>query len=106
MNWEALRDRLIRAARQNPPADSVPYAFEKRVLAVLAGSPAPVADDWPVVSRVLGWSAAICSAVALAMGVWSYAPDSRQNRYSEDLEQTIVASFAAHGLEADLDILH
>ncbi len=36
MNLAELQKKLIAAARANPPGDGVPYAFEKRVMALLA----------------------------------------------------------------------
>ena len=36
MNIAELQKKLLAAARANPPGDRVPYAFEKRVMALLA----------------------------------------------------------------------
>jgi len=35
MNLVELQKKLIAAARANAPADNVPYAFEKRITALL-----------------------------------------------------------------------
>jgi len=37
MNASDLQTKLIEAARKEPPQDQVPYAFEKRIMAHLAG---------------------------------------------------------------------
>ena len=44
MNLAELEQKLVAAARANPPSDGVPYAFEKRIMARLATR--PVMDDW------------------------------------------------------------
>jgi hypothetical protein len=41
MNIAELKKKLIAAARANVPGDQVPYAFEKRVSALLASRVAP-----------------------------------------------------------------
>ena len=41
MNLAELQKKLIAAARANAPGDHVPYAFEKRVMALLASRVAP-----------------------------------------------------------------
>ena len=95
MNLSALQTKLLAAARRNPPGDAVPYAFEKRVLARIAGSVAgaPTPMEWLAWSRVLWMGAAACSAIALAMSVWSppVAEDGGTS-FSEGVEQTIMAA--------------
>ena len=60
MNLSELQQKLIAAARSNPPSDAVPYAFEKRLLARLAGR--PVVDNWALWSRAL-WRALLRSDI-------------------------------------------
>jgi hypothetical protein len=76
MKLEGLRKKLIRAARQDPPSDHVPYAFEQRVLHSLRNLPAP--DPFlPWVSGL--WRAAACTtALTLVVGTlhWRNAPGS------------------------------
>jgi hypothetical protein len=104
MNWEALREKLLEAARRNPPSSRVPYAFEKRVMASLA-SPARRLDDWPAVTRALWWAAGACSAVAVFMSVWTVLPRSSAENFTDDLEQSILASVSDVEMEADLEFL-
>ncbi len=40
MNLAELERKLIAAARANSPSERVPYAFEKRILALIASRPA------------------------------------------------------------------
>ncbi len=91
MNLPNLRNKLLAAARANPPGDAVPYAFEKRILARLTSR--PVTDDWAQWVRSLWCGAAACSLVALGMCVWAYAPDDEVELamdFSQTIEQTIL----------------
>jgi len=94
MNLTELQRKLLAAARANPPADTVPYAFEKRILARLAEAPAM--DAWALWNRVLWRAAAPCVALCLTLSVWSYfartdatAPDV----LAADLEDAVLAPF-------------
>jgi hypothetical protein len=92
MNLNELQNKLMAAARKNPPGDQVPYAFEQRVMARLAA--APRFDEWAAWARSLWYGAGVCAAVAVLMSVWSFAPDAEQDlavNFSQDLEQTILA---------------
>lgn len=47
MNHEHLRQRLLKAARAQEPADTVPLGFEQRVLATIrATAPTAASADW------------------------------------------------------------
>ena len=93
MNLLELQRKLIAAARANVPGDRVPFAFEKRVSALLASRVAPQNLDLWV--RGL-WRAAIsCVAVALLCGAWAFltptiTPGSTD--LSQDFENTLLAS--------------
>ena len=93
MNLVELQSKLIAAARANVPGDHVPYAFEKRVTALLASRVAPQnLDGW-----VRGlWRAAVsCVAVALLCGAWSlWTPTATPGStdLSQDFENTLLAS--------------
>jgi hypothetical protein len=90
MNLADLQRALTAAARQNPPSDRVPYAFEKRIMARLAA--APRADGWALWGRALWGGAAACVAVAALAGLLSIsALGSDPSNLSQDLEQTILA---------------
>ncbi len=66
MNLDELKRKLIGAARAHPPSDGVPYAFSKRIMALLQAAP-PV-DHWALWARALWRSAAACVAIALLSG--------------------------------------
>src|ERR1017187_2961241 len=93
MNIAELQKKLLAAARANPPGDRVPYAFEKRVMALLA---APPATDllWLWVRGL--WRAAVsCVAIALLLGAWAFfnptAPTNTDD-LSQNFENTLLAS--------------
>ena len=91
MNLAQLRNKLLAAAKANPPGDAVPYAFEKRILARLTGRPAT--DDWAQWVRSLWFGAAACSLIALGMCLWAYAPDDEVELamdFSQTIEQTLL----------------
>ena len=93
MNLAELQKKLVAAARANVPGDHVPYAFEKRVTALLASRVMPqYLDGW-----VRGlWRAAVsCVAVALLCGAWSLLTPritTNSTDLSQEFENTLLAS--------------
>ena len=99
MNLAELQQKLLAAARANPPDDRVPYAFAKRITALLAAQ--PLVDRWTLWSRALWRGAAGCVAIMLLLGAWSlfHQPEGHAtNDLSQDFEQTMLA---AVDLDAD-----
>lgn len=93
MNLTELEKKLIAAARLNPPDDRVPYAFEKRITALIAARVG--ADRWVFWARGLWRAAASCVAVACVFGAVSFfTPKAAENGgdLSQDLENTLLAS--------------
>ena len=93
MNLAALHQKLLAAARKHPPAETVPYAFEKRIMALLAKS--PVVDRWAMWARALWRAAAPCAAVMVLLCAWSLLAPSNpppSNDLSQDLENTVLAA--------------
>jgi len=93
MNLLELQKKLIAAARANVPGDRVPFAFEKRVMALLASRVAPENLDLWV--RGLWRAALSCVAVALVCGAWAcLAPTkaSGTEDLSQNFETTLLAS--------------
>ncbi len=93
MNIAELHKKLLAAARANPPGDQVPYAFEKRVTALLA---ARAATD-PLALWVRGlWRAAVsCVAITLLLGAWAFFNPTAQTKgddLSQNFETTLLAS--------------
>lgn len=93
MNLVELQKKLIAAAKADVPADRVPYAFEKRVTALLASRvPAPRLDAW-----VHGlWRAAMsCIVITLVCGVFAIVTSSTAGSatdLSQDFDNTLLAS--------------
>lgn len=71
-----LEKKLIEAGKRDKPSDKVPYAFEKRIMAVLQTLPTP--DLWTVWAGPL-WRATVpCLALMMILAVWSFAPGTSQ----------------------------
>jgi len=93
MNIIELQKKLLAAARANPPGDRVPYAFEKRITALLAACPA--VDPLALWVRALWRAAVSCTAIALLLGAWVFfspAASSHGDDLSQNFENTLLAS--------------
>jgi len=97
MKLEQLRQRLLASARATAPEDRVPYAFEKRIVALLASQPRP--DVLALWSAAL-WRAAVpCVAIVLVLGATSFLGRGRAvsgatnvEEFPQDFEQTMLAA--------------
>jgi anti-sigma-K factor RskA len=93
MHLAELHKKLIAAARRKAPDERVPYAFEKRITALIAARAG--ADRWGFWARGLWRAAASCVAVAVVLGTVALflpaTPDNR-NDLSQDFENTLLAS--------------
>jgi anti-sigma-K factor RskA len=93
MNLNALQQKLTAAARHQPPDDRVPYAFEKRITALIAErSESARRAFW---ARGLWRAAVSCVALAVVCGTVSFlTPEvaDNGNDLSQDLENTLLAS--------------
>jgi hypothetical protein len=98
MKLDALRAKLIAVARRNPPADSVPYAFEKRIMSRLTMNLAP--SVWALWGQPLWRAALSCVAITLVCGVWTFSArhtaDSGSATFSQDFEAAVFAPFNEH----------
>src|ERR1700757_2203465 len=91
MDLSELQRKLMAAARANPPDDSVPYSFEKRISALLAVKAA--FDPWAGWARGLSRAAAWCVLVVLFVAACSvFLPSSNQETLSQDVETTLFAA--------------
>lgn len=91
MDQSELRKKLIAAARTIPADDRVPFAFEKRIMARLAGK-SPV-DVWGLWGAALTRSALCCVLFALLLSAGSFfLPSTSSDSIPQDLEQTIFAA--------------
>jgi hypothetical protein len=92
MNVSELQKKLMAAARANTPGDHVPYAFEKRIMALLP-SVTP-SDSMVLWVRGLWQAAASCAVIALLCGAWSFfSPAATSGEdLSQNFENTLMAS--------------
>lgn len=98
MNLEQLQQKLVAAARANPPADRVPYAFEKRILARLTER--PTVDAAALWARALRRAAVSCVAVTILVASLSFTFDASEATtasvanasVSEQFEQALLGS--------------
>jgi hypothetical protein len=92
MNVTELHRKLIAAARAVAPDDRVPYAFEKRIMALIPAIPRT--NSAALWVRGLWQAALSCAAVALLCGAWSFfSPASNSSDdLSQNLETTLLAS--------------
>ncbi len=93
MRLTELQRKLIAAARANPPGQGVPYAFEKRVTALLAARPAM--DNLVLWMHGLWRAAVSCLAIALMLGVWAFfnpATGAGREDLSQNFESTLLAA--------------
>jgi len=93
MNIVELQKKLLAAARADVPDDRVPFAFEKRVMALLVSR--AVADRWILWARGLWQAAVYCAAIALLFGAWfcfnPVAP-SNSTDLAQNFENTLLVS--------------
>ena len=91
MKLSGLHQKLISAARNNPPAEIVPYAFEKRIMALLPRS--PVADIWGLWAHGLMRAALCCVAAAVLLGTATFfLPPKQPDNLSQEFESTLLAA--------------
>ena len=93
MDIAELQRKLIAAARANAPGDGMPYAFEKRIMALL---PSRAATNNLVLWAHGFWRAAASSAaIALILGAWVFfnpASGANANDLSQNFENTLLAA--------------
>lgn len=95
MNVEELRRKLLAAAKAHPADETVPYAFEKRIMHRI-NSVARV-DVWAAWAPALWRAAGPCVALALLLAAWSMlsgpAPGANTpTDVSQDFENTVLAA--------------
>lgn len=95
MNIAELQRKLTAAARlqSQTPDDRVPYAFEKRIMALLAER--AVISGRVFLARALWRAAVTCVVLALVCGAVSFfTPVSTDNNndLSQEFENTLLAS--------------
>ena len=97
MNLRELEQKLIAAARANPPSDQVPYAFEKRMMALLPAR--PLSEDRELWARALWRAAATCLLFAVLLGTFYLLarPITPAGDLTQDFEKTMLAAVDQEG---------
>ncbi|HET7624998.1 MAG TPA: hypothetical protein VFM25_07000 [Verrucomicrobiae bacterium] len=86
MNLAQLEQKLFAIARRHSPGAQVPYAFEKRIMALIKNC--SVVDKATWWARALWRSAAACVALALLLSAVSFfIPEKNTPAFSNDLSQ-------------------
>ena len=91
MNVMELQKKLMAAACKNAPDDRVPYAFEKRIVALIGKAPTDGVALWV---RGLWQAAASCAVIALLCGAWAFfnPAGNSSDDLSQNFETTLLAS--------------
>jgi hypothetical protein len=93
MNVAELQRKLTAAARHQTPDERVPYAFEKRIMALIAERAA--ISGHVLWARGLWRAAVSCVALAAVCGavsIFTPAAADNSNDLSQDFENTLLAS--------------
>jgi len=102
MNVGELQNKLTAAARRQAPDERVPYAFEKRIMALIEAR--AQSDRWLAWSRGLWRAAVSCMAIAAVTVVVSlFLPASAETQ--EDLSQDFVNTLLASADQADVSMI-
>lgn len=95
MNAERLRQTLLAVARQDPPSEAVPFAFERRIMNRLTRAREASADPWTAWGSLL-WRAVLpCCAVMLVVGAGSFAMEGPPEDLGEQLDAVLLADLDA-----------
>ena len=90
-----LQQKLMAAARRNPPGEEVPYAFERRIMARLAET-RPL-DGWALWGQALGRSAVSCMAVTLLCGAVLWCVEWQERHHTDFSQQFETAVYLVAG---------
>ena len=93
MNLAELQKKLIAAARADLPGGQVPYAFEKRVTALIASRVAP--DNVALWVQGLWRAAVSCVAITLLLGTWAVLNPVTKGTPADDLSQNLESTLLA-----------
>lgn len=99
MNLVELQKKLFAAARTQAPGDQVPYAFEKRITALLTSRVA--AENMQLWVRGLWRAAVSCVIITLLLGAWavlSPATTTASPDLTQNFENTLLASVGQNDL--------
>jgi len=93
MNLIELQRKLVAAARSVEPSDRVPFAFEKRIMALIAAR--TTVDKWAVWAKALWRAAALCVVLMLALSAWAFFKPASDPAPTTDLSQQFDTTMLA-----------
>lgn len=97
MKLSELQTKLLTVAKNNPPSDRVPYAFEKRIMAQLKAS---TTDVWTIWGQALWRAALSCVVIMVLSSAWpvetSDVSEDGTQALSQELDNTVVAALDQH----------
>ena len=99
MNLVELQKKLMAAAHTNVPGDQVPYAFDKRVTALLTARALP--DSMTLWVRGLSRAAVSCVAVSMLLGAWAIFNPAQSPAAADDLSQSFENTLLASVDQSD-----
>jgi hypothetical protein len=85
-------EHVVRTARALPEDERTPYAFEKRVMALILGR--ELVDRWALWSNTMWRAAFTCVAISLIAGALTRFDNNSGGPvelFAADLEQTVLA---------------
>ena len=103
MKVAELQQKLTAAARRQAPDDRVPYAFEKRIMALIEAR--SLADRWSVWSKGLWRAAVSCVAIAAAAVTISIFMSEATAESGLDLSQDFVNTLVASADQPDTSLM-
>lgn len=91
MKLDKVIENLLKTARNAPPSDHVPYAFEKRIMARIADQ--PEADSWLAWGRLL-WRAVVpyTAVAAFAAVTWMSVSPAQNSQAAPTPEVEEIAA--------------
>ncbi len=95
MKAELLRQKLLASARNHPPSERVPYAFEKRIMSRLRHRELP--DAWSAWGMVLWRAVAPCFALMLVAGIGSFVVHPTPEDFGSQLDAVLLADLDVVG---------
>jgi hypothetical protein len=91
MELRRLSQKLIKSAQANPPADTMPYAFEQRIMAHIRE--AKPLDAWAVWSAALWRAAFACLVITILSSVWTIwgQRQSAATEFAQEFESVVMS---------------
>lgn len=93
MDLNALQKKLMDAGRTVRPSEQVPYAFPKRIMALIADR--PVGDNLALWARALWRAVTPCAVITMVLCAWTLFSSAGSNTSGAlhlEFEDTVLAA--------------